>query len=413
MGLSIDLFVHGVPSGQKVWGSTSEGLDYVKNQYSNEEHAPDFLKVEKVNDAIYYTFFRTQAVRDVNGRPGGYFALTLRINMYYGDVQNLYKVLEAVYRKFCIGRLLKEMPEGMQFLVADFEKEEKLMLQIKDALRDYIQKFSTEGDFDASILPTLPNTKGQMKQINLFEGTSERALSVLKAEGCVSLSPHYSSSAVARVKAEATKAMAEVEQRHKSQTQELAQKYQAEREQMVRQYDTEKNRLTTELKKVKEAYARDNHTQVIAQIREKAAENLKFIDQLGLHKVGKVLMPQDEVNTTSKAEPQSNVKLWAAAAILVILLVVVGYGIFTMFGGSEKADQPQHDVPVESINGTHLTPMSSSIHLVLEQDCKKGDTLSLDIGVSNPSIRALKTNAQPTHSVEPITTAEDDDPNEE
>lgn len=214
-----------------------------------------------------------------------------------------------------------------------------------------------------------------MKQINLFEGTSERALSVLRAEGCVSLSPYYPSSAVARVKAEATKAMAEVEQRHKSQTQELAQKHQAEREQMVRQYDTEKNRLTTELKKAKKAHARDNHTQVIAQIGENVAEILKFIDQLKLHKGGEVLMPQDEGNTTSKAEPQSNAKLWAAAAAatLVISLVVIGLGIFPMFGGSEKAD----------------------IHLVLEQDCKKGDTLFLDIGVSNPSIRAL-TNAQPT-----------------
>jgi len=98
MGLNIDLVVHGVPMGQKMWGAKHEEELFFSSFYGAQWQETEVLRVETQTFGnvtnCYYSFVKGNGVCDSNGRSGSYFALTLRMNCFYADVQNLYNILK-------------------------------------------------------------------------------------------------------------------------------------------------------------------------------------------------------------------------------------------------------------------------------------------------------------------------------
>lgn len=242
MTFTVNLFVHGVPSGQKTWGATDDDLSHINLSYNPSEWtAPEFLKVESTRNGIYYTFIKAQNVCDVNGRRGAYFGLTLRMNNYYADIQNVYNILSVVYQKICLGTLLKVRQNTIQFVVSDFKEKSQLLKRIEAYIIDYIEKFSLQEDI---LSPTnIPFSKGGGKELNLQECAENIALLAIKSTGYFKVSPYYLSSQVAQIKAENAKRMEEQKEVYSQEIRQIQSELSATRSSLQTKLESQRNKI--------------------------------------------------------------------------------------------------------------------------------------------------------------------------
>lgn len=203
MGLNIKLFVHGVPMGQKIWGPKGDDERYLSSFYGPKWDAPELMKVDIMAiggvSQCYYTFVRGQNVCDSSGRAGSYFALTLKMNAFYADVQNIYNILKAVYDKMCVSLCVQEENGMVKYLLSDFQGIDGKLKDVEGHLLNYISKFSKSND-----IVSLSGfaTNGQATNMNLFECNRFVATEQMKKVGHLLVSPHYLSSESAKIVAQ-------------------------------------------------------------------------------------------------------------------------------------------------------------------------------------------------------------------
>lgn len=199
MALNINLYVHGVPMGHKTWGVLGEDSSFITNFYSQKWQAKELMQVDIMNcegkTYSYYTFIKGQNVVAYDNRAGSYFALTIRMDAYYADLQNMYKILSAAYEKMCVGRLVQKQGEGIKFIVQDFSVLDAELRHIENRIISYIGDFSNNTDL---ISFSGFKTNGQQAAIteNLLECDNTKALNTVKATGKISVSPYYHSKEV-------------------------------------------------------------------------------------------------------------------------------------------------------------------------------------------------------------------------
>ena len=76
----------------------------------------------------YYNYCRYANVLDIDGRSGAYIGLTVRLDAYYANLRNMYTVLEAIFMSRVVGLLIKKIPSGFQYIVADFKNSHQTIL---------------------------------------------------------------------------------------------------------------------------------------------------------------------------------------------------------------------------------------------------------------------------------------------
>lgn len=199
MALNINLYVHGVPMGQKTWGVLREDDNFIGNFYSHKWPVKELMQVDimecKGKVYSYYTFVKGQNVMGYDNRTGSYFALTIRMDAYYADLQNMYKILSAAYEKMCIGSLVQKQGEGIKFIVQDFAVMDAELKRIENHIISYIGEFSNNKDL-ISFSGFKTNSLLAVQTENLLECDNVKALNTVKATGKISVSPYYPSKEV-------------------------------------------------------------------------------------------------------------------------------------------------------------------------------------------------------------------------
>lgn len=199
MALNINLYVHGVPMGQKTWGVLREDDNFIGNFYSHKWLAKELMQVDimecKGKVYSYYTFVKGQNVMGYDNRTGSYFALTIRMDAYYADLQNMYKILSAAYEKMCVGSLVQKQGEGIKFIVQDFAVMDAELKRIENQIISYIGEFSNNKDL-VSFSGFKTNSLLPVQTENLLECDNAKALNTVKATGKISVSPYYPSKEV-------------------------------------------------------------------------------------------------------------------------------------------------------------------------------------------------------------------------
>ena len=199
MALNINLYVHGVPMGQKTWGVLSEDDKFIGNFYSPKWPAKELMQVDimkcKGKVYSYYTFVKGQNVMGYDNRTGSYFALTIRMDAYYADLQNMYKILSAAYEKMCVGSLVQKQGEGIKFIVQDFAVMDAELKRIENHIISYIGEFSNNKDL-ISFSGFKTNSLLAVQTENLLECDNVKALNTVKSTGKISVSPYYPSKEV-------------------------------------------------------------------------------------------------------------------------------------------------------------------------------------------------------------------------
>lgn len=199
MALNINLYVHGVPMGHKTWGVLGEDDNFIANFYSFKWLAKELMQVDimecKGKVYSYYTFAKGQNVMGYDNRTGSYFALTIRMDAYYADLQNMYKILSAACEKMCVGRLVQKQGEGIKFIVQDFSVLDNELKGMENRIISYIGEFSNNKDL-VSFSGFKTNGQQAAQTENLLECDNAKALNTVKATGKISVSPYYPSKEV-------------------------------------------------------------------------------------------------------------------------------------------------------------------------------------------------------------------------
>lgn len=293
MGLNINLFVHGVPMGQKIWGPKGDDERYLSSFYGPKWDVPELMKVDIMAiggvTQCYYTFVRGRNVCDSSGRAGSYFALTLKMNALYADVQNIYNILKAVYDKMCVGLCVQEDNGMVKYLLSDFQNIDGKLKEVEGHLLNYISKFSKSND----IVPLSGfTTNGQATNMNLFECNRHVATEQMKKVGHLQVSPHYLSSESAKIVAQCKAETQSEIQKAQQEIQLLKKTTQEEKAVITKQAEERVDSITRksqdDLKECQERYnarlaqTKEECNRLVAEIKNRYKDvdaNIKSLEQ--------------------------------------------------------------------------------------------------------------------------------------
>lgn len=199
MEYNIKLFVHGVPNGQDIWGTPGADAKYIEAFYGRKSTVASQLILEIMQlgsetNAYYTYYYNNSKLQEKDGRTGGYFALTLRINYYYADIQNIYNLIEAAFNKYIIDTVLEPtIGGGYRFKISQFNQVNEHLCALEKELKHYLMHFSDNKDF-ISLGAYKSNGQTEIAQINLLEATPNVVANHVKSNGRISISPLYPSS---------------------------------------------------------------------------------------------------------------------------------------------------------------------------------------------------------------------------
>lgn len=191
--MDLELFIHGVPKGQKIWGRAENDLAYIQNFYTQNTDETKFLvEIRNTKDKVYcyYSYLKYNNVVASDGRAGSYFGMTLRFDVYCADVVTIYNILDVVYKKHIVGYLLSGENSKNKFLLADFPQDSSELKEVENCIFSLIRLSIANTDFIS--LQKLQATKdGSSLEVNLLDCTKENILSVMRKCSKVAISPYY------------------------------------------------------------------------------------------------------------------------------------------------------------------------------------------------------------------------------
>lgn len=195
---NMQFIVHGVPAGHQVWGTTQK--QYFETFYGSYDQyggARSIMVVEIRKNGTgltsYYTFIRPHNVSAHDGRPGGYFGMTLSVDgQYCTDVNSLYHLFEQVFAQKMVGKVLTKTGESEKFSIAEFSSVDSYLSEVSAIVKEQISSIMSSEfeDIDGTF-----NKSESSRNIcyNLMDVDSETFVSATKICGKVYVSAEYPS----------------------------------------------------------------------------------------------------------------------------------------------------------------------------------------------------------------------------
>lgn len=125
--MDAELFIHGP---RNAFYGKPEGIRYCQ-LFDNSQIKDEVRFVVDIrNDGgekryTYYTYCRYFKILDIDGRSGAYIGLTIRLDVYYSNLRNIFTVLDSTFNSKVVGLLVKKFGEGYQYLVSDFRNSKQ------------------------------------------------------------------------------------------------------------------------------------------------------------------------------------------------------------------------------------------------------------------------------------------------
>lgn len=119
--------IHGVPSGSQSWGDISDS-EYLKSFYNSvsASNVPTqmIVDIRYLGDTVcsYYHYLLLSNVDDFESRPGSYFGMAICFEgVYCSDFVELYKLLDACFKKVVLNTVLIKSGERYKYALSDFD----------------------------------------------------------------------------------------------------------------------------------------------------------------------------------------------------------------------------------------------------------------------------------------------------
>jgi len=186
--MRVDLFLHGTPNGQNVYSSSSDRDEYVLSYiHFDFGLGPQSLIVEtKVlnnNLNCYYTYY-VPNVQDVNGRPKGYFALTIRSDTFVKNLQLMFQLTDIIYNQHVLGTILSD-GKANKYLVQTFNEQGKHIISLFKSLFSQVIRERNLIKLDDSFL----GNSGAPLSFNPCDNRSTDLLAQYKSAERITISP--------------------------------------------------------------------------------------------------------------------------------------------------------------------------------------------------------------------------------
>jgi hypothetical protein len=214
--MDLELFIHGVPNGQKING-VSEDYTYFTTFYNTSKKefqgTPKFLiEIRNLNgiNYCYYSFLNYNNVSDCNGRSGSYIGLTFRLDVFCNDPYRIFGLLYVLYCRYVVGTLFDIKTN--RFLISDFADEK--LKPIRQVLNNLFQMYFLESDF-TNIQNQVSNEQGEYI-INWNDSFSTNLWDCLK-KGRVLIATDYPTLEVQRNNVEWEKRLDTLQSSHQQQ----------------------------------------------------------------------------------------------------------------------------------------------------------------------------------------------------
>ena len=136
------LYVHGVPIGHEIYPRDTEEA-YLRAFYNHDKDIKEtaYMQIEAVNGKTFYTYLHKRNVSSEIGRPGSYLGITVCFQKQYcTNVCTLYELLETLYKKICIGSLIKQESGNERFLVKEIASAQIKGNLVVDYLNDVFKQ---------------------------------------------------------------------------------------------------------------------------------------------------------------------------------------------------------------------------------------------------------------------------------
>ena len=190
--MDVEILVHGVPDGQKYYGTKDEQTN-MGLFYDNSQESVKFVVETKKQGStafVYYSYLRYKGMIEAGGRLGGYFGLTLRLDKYYQDAIHIYNLLEMVFKRYIVGSLLTPSGDGYKYTIPDFASKASEIAQMQQILIQLIQTTCSPNkflDIDASFIHPI----SAAPRANIADVSDAAILASIKKYSKVVLSPEY------------------------------------------------------------------------------------------------------------------------------------------------------------------------------------------------------------------------------
>ena len=192
--MEVEVFMHGTPKGYSFIGKSDE-FSYCSTFYTNQnENEKLVLELRNIGNTTfcYYTYIISKNVNSADSRPGGYIALTVRVDYYCRDTIAIYIILKAIYKKHVVGNFVQEVGDTTKYIVESLSSKEG---ELDNMMRTLVQLLSLQipsSEFAKIRFEKIPSQNGTV-QLCLFDCTNESVLNAIKKFGKVSVSMSYPS----------------------------------------------------------------------------------------------------------------------------------------------------------------------------------------------------------------------------
>lgn len=218
--MDIEIFIYGTPIGNSFYGKTDEKY-YFDTLYNGSENQNYLLvNVRKAGDNkiyCYYNYLIYQNVIGKAGRPGSFFGITLRLDAYCTDIQNIYNILNTAYNSYIQRELFDYVGGNIKYIVYDFNDIQK-MESIKNSVIDlFLRTFKGKENISFyNIDNTFTLGGNKIYTINLYDYPDESILRFIKETGQFRISPYFPTQEINNVKQQNDKFLEEIRQQHES-----------------------------------------------------------------------------------------------------------------------------------------------------------------------------------------------------
>ena len=141
--------IHGVPYGSQSWGDISDS-EYLKSFYNSvsASNVPTQMIVDIRYSGntmcSYYHYLLLSNVDDFESRPGSYFGMTVCFEgVYCSDFVELYKLLDACFKKVALNTVLIKSGERYKYALSDFDSTNNIaaLKRVDSVIRKNIPLF--------------------------------------------------------------------------------------------------------------------------------------------------------------------------------------------------------------------------------------------------------------------------------
>ena len=192
--MDVEVFLHGVPRGQDFFGLQDEQHQYEIFYTRSNESVKLVVEVKRkgATPYVYYNYLRYNGILGAAGRPGSYLGITLRLDMFYPDIQHIFRMLDMAFNKYVVGTIVTKNAYTYQYTSPDFSTKTKDIERLQQGVLVMLQATCVEDKF-IKIEDSLVNPITTSPECHIDDATEGTTLATIKRYSRIVISPDIKS----------------------------------------------------------------------------------------------------------------------------------------------------------------------------------------------------------------------------